>query len=78
MKKQSLSLKHLFYNFILLITGLAFVSLSGCKKPKNDDNGGGDNIQPMYGVKVSAYKHIEPQIKQYNPLIPQLQVENKI
>ena len=62
MKKQIISVKALFYNFVLLSIGFFFVTLSGCKKPKNDDNGGG-NIQPMYGIRVSEYKIIEPQIK---------------
>lgn len=69
MKHQLASLKTIFLNLMLLAIGFIFVSLSGCKKPKNDDNG--DQIQPMYGVRMSVYKPIIPCIRN-------LQLDDKI
>ena len=48
------NLKSPFFRFLLVVIGFSFLTLSGCKKPKNDGND--DDIQPMYGVKTSIFK----------------------
>lgn len=77
MKKHYFSTKTLFFNLVLCLIGFFFVTISGCKKPKNDGNNG-DNIQPMYGVRISEYKQILPQIKHSAPVADSYKPEKKI
>lgn len=54
--KHKTSFRKPFLRLILISTGFLLLCISACKKPDKGGGGNDDNVQPMYGVRVTTFK----------------------